>query len=190
MWTAAVVLIATLQWGAWQNAGAHSIGWKWDTSNTPVVTNYNTSYGSEISSANADYNSNTDLTVYSCNTPCSESIKHRQNYVSDADWAAAADSYSNGSLCNDEIDCNETTNLVTNGRVTWNSAHGPYSNSFANYLARHEMGHIFGLAHAPCQTGGDLGPGNGYLSVMAVSCPYTPPDTLQDHDISDINGKY
>ena len=105
-WTAAAVLIATLLWGAWQNAGAHNIGWKWDTSNTPVVTNHSTSYGSEISSANADYNSNTDLTVYSCNTPCNESIKHRQSYVGDADWAAVADSYGYGSLCNDEIDCN------------------------------------------------------------------------------------
>lgn len=133
------------------------------------MTNYNTSYGSEISSANADFNSNTDLTVYSCNTPCNESIRHLQHNVGNADWAAAADSYSNGSLCLVEINCNETTNKVTYGRVTWNSTHGPYTESYANYLARHEMGHIFGLVHAPCHAGGDYG-GSSYYSVIAISC--------------------
>ena len=64
-----------------------------------------------------------------------------------------------------------------------------YTESYANYLSRHEMGHIFGLAHAPCHTGGDNGEG-AYYSVMAISCPYNAKDELQTHEINDINGKY
>ena len=182
-----VVLVFWSAWSLWQDVEAHPIGWKWDTSSAPIVTNYNTSYGSEISSANADFNSNTDLTVYSCNTPCAESVKHEQKFVGNVDWAAVAKAYRNGYECGD---CNETSKKVTYGKVIWNSAGGPYTPSYANYLARHEMGHVFGLDHAPCQTGGDYGGNNGYLNVMAVKCPYDAPDTLQDHDISDINAKY
>lgn len=177
-------------WGLWNSAAAHNIGWKWDTSSNPIVTNYNTSYGSQISRANADFNSNTDLTVYSCNTPCNETITHINGYESDADWAAAADSYHEGELCVPSTgNCNETTKKVTSGVVVWNTANGPYSDSYANYLARHEMGHIFGLKHAPCHTGGDNGEGS-YYSVMAISCPYDAKDELQDHDIDVINDKY
>ena len=85
-----------------------------------------------------------------------------------------------------DITCNETDKRVTSGVVVWNSAHGPYSDSYANYLSRHEMGHIFGLAHAPCHTGGDNGEG-AYYSVMAISCPYDAKDELQTHDINDID---
>ena len=166
------------------------MGWKWDTSNIPVVSNYNTPYSGAINSAVSNYDSNTDLTVISCIQPCSESVLHVAQYAGDADWAAAADSYHKGELCVPGTgNCNETTKKVTSGVVVWNSKHGQFSDSYANYIARHEMGHIFGLKHAPCQTGGDYG-GVTYKSVMAVSCPYDAPDTLQDHDISDINGKY
>ncbi len=177
-------------WGLWQDANAHSIGWKWDTSSSPLVTNYDTPHTTEIKSARADYNSNTDLTVNWCHHPCSENILHIYQYVGNVDWAGGADSYSNGQQCQVDITCNETTKKVTSGVVVWNSAHGPYTDSYANYLARHEMGHIFGLKHAPCMSGGDYGGGNGYLSVMTVSCTYDAPDTLQPHDKSDINSKY
>ena len=186
------VLLALAFWGAWglwQYADAHPIGWKWNTSNHPLVSNFNTPYNDEIQSTVDDYDSNTDLSVDSCNQPCSESILHILQYVGSADWAAAADSYSNGQQCNVDITCNETTNKVTSGVVVWNSAHGTYSESYANYLARHEMGHIFGLAHAPCHTEGDYG-GGAYYSVLAISCPYAAKDELQDHDIDDINDKY
>ena len=183
-------LVVWLVWGIWQSVAAHNIGWKWDTTNNPVVTNYNTSYGSQISSANADFNSNTDLTVYSCGTPCNYTIQHINDYVSDADWAAAADSFHQGELCIPGTgNCNETTKKVTSGAVVWNTANGPYTDSYANYIARHEMGHIFGLAHAPCHAGGNYG-GGSYYSVMAISCPYDARDELEDHDIDDINDKY
>ena len=68
-----------------------------------------------------DYDDNTDLSVDYCFQPCSESILHIHQYVGHADWAAAADSYSNGLQCNVDITCNETTNKVTSGVVVWNS---------------------------------------------------------------------
>ena len=71
------------------------------------------------------------------------------------------------------------------GVVVWNSKYS-FSDSYANYLSRHEMGHVFGLAHASCHTGGDYGEG-AYYSVMAISCPYDARDELQDHDIDDID---
>lgn len=189
--TSAVLLALAFwgAWGLWQEAEAHNIGWKWNTNSTPMATNYNTFYTSPIASAATDYDSNTDLAVHWCISPCNESIEHRQQFVGNVDWTGAADSYSNGSQCYVDITCDEVSNQVTYGHVIWNSAYGPYTDSYANYLARHEMGHIFGLAHASCHAGGDYG-GGSYYSVMAVLCPYGPVDELQDHDIDDINDKY
>ena len=188
---AGAILLALALWGAWglwQDAGAHSIGWKWDTSSAIIVSNYSTRYGTQITGAVNDYNSNTDLAVNSCNTPCNESIRHIQKRVGNVDWAAGADSYSNGSQCNVDITCNETSNKVTYGRVVWNSASGTYSNSYAKAIARHEMGHIFGLAHVNCVTAEiDVA---AFYSVMNILCSYPAPGFLRRHDIRDINGKY
>lgn len=177
-------------WGVWQNTGAeaHSIGWKWDTSSRPVVSNYTTPYGAAIASAVNDYHLNTDLSTNTCNSPCLESVRHTQVLVGNVDWAADADSYSNGLKCQVSITCNETTNKVNYGIVVWNSSHGPYTDGFANYLARHEMGHIFGLAHVNCVT--PEYQSAGFYSVMGVYCPYAVRSVLQTHDIQDINAKY
>lgn len=185
-----VALTCWMGWGLWQSTDteAHSIGWKWDTSSRPVVSNYTTPYGAAIASAVDDYHRNTDLSLNTCNSPCRESVRHTQVSVGNVDWAGLADSYSNGLKCLVSITCNETTNKVTYGIAVWNSAHGPYTDGFANYLARHEMGHIFGLAHVTCVT--PEYQSAGFYSVMGVHCPYDALSVLQTHDIQDINAKY
>lgn len=192
MLAAGGILLALSLWGAWglwQDAGAHSIGWKWNTTSAPRVVNSGTPYGSEIESASDDYNDNTDLDVRWCVSPCNENIVHASKNLG-AGIIAGADSFSNGKQCNtSQIDCNETTNRVTSGFVAWNTTYKPKPNTSPGYVALHEMGHIFGLAHAPCAT---TGPGieSGVTSVMGVSCPYAGPSTLQPHDKADINDKY
>ena len=154
LWIVVLLALGAAFWGTLQVASAHNIGWKWDTSDDPVVSNLNTPYNSKIMSAKRDYDNNTDLSVDSCNQPCTESILHVYQYFSGVDWAAAADSYSGGLQCQVDIVCNETNKKVDYGVVVWNSAVTGYSGSYAHYLARHEMGHIFGLRHAPCHTRG------------------------------------
>ena len=188
LWAVIAALTVMTLWGALHSVSAHYTGWKWNTTNNPMVSNMNTPYSGQIEAGADDYDDNTELSVDYCFQPCSESILHIHQYVGHADWAAAADSYSNGLQCNVDITCNETTNKVTSGVVVWNSKYS-FSDSYANYLSRHEMGHVFGLAHASCHTGGDYGEG-AYYSVMAISCPYDARDELQDHDIDDIDDKY
>ena len=86
LWMVVLLALGAAFWGALQVASAHNIGWKWDTSDAPVVSNLNTPYNSKIMSAKRDYDNNTDLSVDSCNQPCTESILHVYQYFSGVDW--------------------------------------------------------------------------------------------------------
>lgn len=96
LWAVIAALTVLALWGTLQIASAHNIGWKWDNSDDPMVSNIDTPYSDEIESGADDYDDNTDLSVDHCVQPCSESILHIHQNVGSADWAAAADSYSNG----------------------------------------------------------------------------------------------
>lgn len=176
-------------WGLWQEAGAHPIGWKRDTSIQPKVANISTPYGSQITSAVNDFDSNTDLQVNECTWLCPAKIYSVMYDWGDDDSAAAADSYHDGELCvPGTSNCNETDKKVNSAYINWNSRIPTMPPGYANYVARHEMGHIFGLRHVDCVTA-EPNP-EAFYSVMNVRCSYSVYEVLQSHDTLDINGKY
>ena len=171
LWVALVFILA----GAFLlagKAGAHNYypDIVWDDDNvTPKTANVDTSYAAPIRGAAHDYNTNTDLTVEHCDWPCSANIEHRSVRGRTKEWSARA---------------RRNANPVTEGTVEWNSR--VRNSAFtAHRLARHEMGHIFGLDHVECG-GGPREP--DIKSIMG--CPEDGKKILHAHDISDMNKKY
>jgi len=173
------VLVVLLFGAKTSSTYTHDIGWRWDSLVSIITENRTSDFGSYLGSANADYNSNTDLTVYRCadNGYCGNLIHLQANY-GNTNWAAKADPYSDGNACATSGYCNTTDHRVDFAYVYWNNYYMPISEQ--NHIMRHEMGHVFGLTHTPC----------GISSVMWGSCPSPWPQSLTDHDISDINSYY
>ena len=143
-------------------------GHAWDTSITTETSNGNTSYATQIQSAASDYTNNTDLPVSYCTEPCIENIRQVEEDYGPTNWDAYAYWYGNPEY---------------RGKVKWNSYYNPKANIVVHRLARHEMGHIFGLDHPPCP--GDPG---GVASIMG--CPRDGEHDLHTHDRDDMNVKY
>ena len=137
----------------------------WDTSVTAETSNGTTAFATFLSSAANDYTTNTDLDVDYCNEPCTENISNimvnngNDGYSAWAFW---------------------TGDPAYEGRIEWNSYYaGGWNNRTKHLLARHELGHIFGLAHVP-----ETGP----ASVMGEAREHM--QTLHTHDKDDMNVKY
>lgn len=164
------------------SAYGHDIGWKWEYSDVvPTDTDQNTNYDTAEWNGYWDYNSNTDLVMSWCTWQCTANIINYEGDYGATGWTGKADPYSHGVECIQNPGyCNETDHQVDFAYILWNSYYGPYDSSGANYIARDEMGHVFGLAHVPCST----------YSIMNTGCTTGLPTTLQSHDISDINAKY
>ncbi len=96
-------------------------------------------------------------------------------------WTAEARVYSGSTSCFPISYCNESDHEADFAYIYWNSYYGPYDSDAANYLARHEMGHVFGLNHVACSESS---------SVMYTGCTSGLLTTLQSHDISDVNSEY
>ena len=154
----------------WGEAAAHEYNppERWDTSITPVTTNVDTRYASAIRSAAGDYTSNTDLRVDYCASSCSGSnIWHYENDFGRNTWAARV---------------MRRGNPTSSAIIQWDAHNGRFDEFTANRLARHELGHAFGLDHVPCK---------GPTAAPAImGCPTNGVSDLHDHDIDDINDKY
>lgn len=109
----------------------------WKDGLTPVNANVDTSHTAPIRGGAHDYKTNTDLKVNYCSWPCSANIEHRSVRGRTKEWAARA---------------RRNANPVTQATIEWNSR---VNNSAftAHRLARHEMGHAFGLDHVECGGG-------------------------------------
>lgn len=168
------------------SAAAHDIGWRWDYfGGYAIVENRTVYYGSYVSSAGINYNNNTDLHVDSCpdNGNCGRIVYLQGNYGATG-WPA-------GTVAYDGLNpCVSWPSLSPNGNCDAGSRKADFAYVYANdyygswpypdWIARHEMGHAFGLAHPSCST----------WSVMMTGLCGSGPNSLTTHDISDINGWY
>ena len=167
---ALVIVGAILVWGD-VSAHDYSPPKKWDTSITPNTTSVDTWYAWEIRSAARDFTSNTDLAVEYCSSSCSGSnIRHYENDHGMTGWHARVLFHGN---------------TIRYATVQWNAHSGRIDSFTAHRLARHEMGHAFGLDHVPC--------GGGPYETSPPSimgCPSSGVRDLHTHDIQDMNKKY
>ncbi len=178
---AAVFLISFVNF---REANAVDIGWHWDYSaGAPVVRNSTSSYSVQIASATSDFHNNTDMSVYSCpsHTNCGNVIHSQSSWGTQYPIAWALP-FSGGSPCTDNkgqtiYTCDHGSNKPDWAAVRWNDSWG--ANSKPHFTARHEMSHVFGLAHRSC----------GDYSVMkpSLTCGGTYPATLTSFDENDLS---
>lgn len=144
------------------------------------MENRTANYSEYVTSSIIDYDYNTDLDGYTYpdNGNCGNLIHMAMNYGDNGSYAKAYP-YGDSISCVDNPNCCHTTSYrVDLAYVLWNEYCAPIPQ--AHHIARHEMGHVFGLAHTPCSI----------TSVMWVSCPQPGPENLATDDIDDVNAYY
>jgi hypothetical protein len=167
----------------------HEIGWEWDTNVTPVVENRTEDYSDNVGWAVDDYDSNTDLSVDQCedNGNCGIII-HDQGNWGNSGWDGYAHALSDNEECIDwetgqwTGNCDDDDNRVDFAWILYNDFYGWYE--LPSFGARHEMGHVFGLAH----TNDDC---DEWSVMREGECRPNVPISLTSHDINDdINVMY
>jgi hypothetical protein len=161
---AAVVLAAGIVFADPEYLRGHDTGYRWTSSYWPTIHDLNSSYGSYVTAAAADYNSNTQATVYTCSSSGCGSWDSLDAGLGSEGPYARTTLYISGST-------------ITSALTEWN-----YNVSQPNrdHVARHEIGHGFGMDHVPCSPD----------AVMWGACSQPWPSSLQSHDIGHINDWY
>lgn len=168
------------------SAHEYTVPFRWYRSNANF-TNLGSVWGAEIRSAAEDYNA-TDLTItyIPSGNPCSSACIYYQSLDIGAELLARARPYYNGDPCFDASSilrpgvCNTTDRRPNLAYIDFNSRYSVEMASRANFVARHEAGHVFGMNGAfNC----------GDVTVMnETSCGQY--SRLQSHDIGHINAWY
>jgi len=172
--------------------------WEWDETDI-VVEDRGYEYQSEIIGATVDYgDDDTDIdTTYSTS---GSNIIHLLGDYEGENIVAFADPMSHSTPCFDEDhyltgDCDTSDNRVDFAYIYWNTGADPqgypdfeypWTSEVAQYISRHEMGHVFGFAHPPPT------PGCSVQTVMLtpeMGCS-TFYIQLTSHDNTNINNKY
>ena len=169
---------------------------RWEDSSA-VVCDEDTSWATEAEEAADDFNDNTDLTV-TWTSSCSNShdIANREWDYGITGWIGFAYTFTDGGTTpcwNWEWtdDCNTTDHKADYAYIIWNTYSG-YAINEPDWQARHELGHVFALRHPA----GSTECSTPEPSVMiAVTNPVDGDcdeqyETLQNQDITDINGQY
>jgi hypothetical protein len=176
-------------------AAAHEFGpgFKFNITN-PRVENRQTSYGTYISSAVNDYRTNTNKLrpIYVTSSP-SVIIYIQGNYGA-TNWAWGTLPYYQGTQCVTWPGLSPywtgrcaDAHLFDFAYIYINTAcPTPGGCTMPHYLARHELGHAFGLGHVS-----EVDCPSQYWSIMLGGfCRPNVPTTLQQHDKNDLNTKY
>lgn len=169
-----------------RSVSAHANSIRWYSSTVKFQNSY-TPYGTAILHAAQGYDS-TDLVARV--VPLDNSRGVIQYYYEDkgaGNPTARAQAWNGANNCFSWTDpvttgyCNTTTNKADYGRVYLNAAYASFIDSHADFIMKHEAGHILGMAHGPCDE----------VSVMKVySCGGTFWGTLQTHDVNTMNSWY
>jgi hypothetical protein len=163
---------------------AHDLGYRWSSSKAQVHQG-STSYETAIKSSAANYDSYTDLTVSYTAYPGSINAIFFFQENNGPGFLAVAVAYSNGNACAYKSTaaltgyCNTSDRKANYGEVYINTYYTSEINTKTNWLMRHEMGHLFGMQHGPCDEG----------SVMQNNCG-TLYGSLTGHDINTMNSWY
>jgi hypothetical protein len=138
----------------------------WTSSYWPTIHDLNSSFNSYVTAGAADYNSNSVVTVYTCSSSgCGNWDAADASLGGDGPYAQTTLYYSGNPL------------RITSAYTEWN-----YNVSQPNrdHVARHEIGHGFGLGHVSCSPD----------SVMWGACSEPWPSSLQGHDTGDLDAMY
>ena len=165
---------------------ADDLGYRFNTRSVSV-SQCTTNYGSYISSAVSDYNDNTDLSMTLITNSCTL-ISYTQGDYGATPWIAVAVPQNSPTrpcidISDGDVtgDCNKTTRKASSATIYFNDYYGVLPASHRNFAMRHEMGHVFGLAHVSCSTS----------SVMKESTDCSSlPSTLRTHEKNLINSWY
>jgi hypothetical protein len=161
-------------------------GYRFNSSSV-AVGDCTRNYGFEISSAVANYNDSTDLTMTYIGHACT-TITYTQGDYGVTPWIAITIARnSSGDPCADFSNgfmtgnCNKTNKKAAAATIYFNDHYALSASS--SFSVRHEMGHVFGMAHVT---------GCTPLSVMKVpgECSEPFPPLLTTADINLINSWY
>lgn len=170
---------------------AHNIGWVWNTYYTNVE-NRTSKYGTYVSNSVSNYYNSTNISPTLVSS--GGNLVHLDTYDTRGSWWAGTVPYSGGTKCVSFPDlvstgyCNSSDHKVDFTYIYWNSYNIPStaSSTNLNFVARHEMGHSYGLAHI--SEGGCVATPSSVMQKF-VNCAAST-SALTSHDVSDINGLY
>ena len=165
---------------------SHDIGWRWfqlsvkfqdvDTIYQTAINNASLGYGSTDfqSSLETNYSSRGVINYYQ------EYNGYGYSYGYAIPWSGSKNCVTFTSYTSTE-NCNTTTSKVDYGQVFINMFYSSWITAHADYLMKHEAGHVLGMSHGPCSE----------VSVMREpSCGLTLYGTLQSHDVNTMKSWY
>lgn len=182
---ATYLLVFAIGFWTGPQSDAADLGYRYFSSTT-AVSNTATGFSSYVSSAAADYNNNTDLTV-SFVTNATAVINFTQGNYGATNWEANSVSrnqyqedcstFQTGSLTGN---CNTTDRKARYATIYINSYYS-IPTTVRHWLTRHELGHALGMGHLDC---------NADAIMRQTRFCSTPPSSLRPYDISLINSWY
>ena len=168
-------------------AHADDLGYRFFT-NSVLVGDCGTSYSSYVASAVQDYNLNTHMQATYQGENCNSEVIYVEGNYGATGWTGNSVSVNSANqpcswFTNTQLTgyCNTTNHKAFGATIFLNDYYPSFTNP--NFEMRHELGHVFGMAHkTDCTVASVMHPFTGY-------CTYSP-TSLQTYDISLMNSWY